>query len=294
MSLTDLPSDFTWDSTVHNALLERVASGALDEADNVPEWPLCRNAIKFKLIENTADFLTNNSVPPPPPAVLVLTQSTASGGLKLAPFPSRHINQLMMNDPPVNYMSEPQALQLKQYIFSQLDQFDGFPFTIQRLCELCVYPKRHYKAVGKYLRAVEKSLLVTSTWDSFPPVTDKVADSVSRGAIMMGTATSSAPATPLFSPIPFLHNDARRSQSRSPPPSPLVLGGSGSSTVEPLEPKAIGLVDELDDPSPGHLSDHPVALSATTTVADPAVGLQDRFVKAEDAMVVDDDKENIE
>ena len=42
------------------------------------------------------------------------------------------------------------------------------PFTIQRICELCIRPQDHYKAVGKYLRAVEKTLLVTSTWDSFP------------------------------------------------------------------------------------------------------------------------------
>jgi serine/threonine-protein phosphatase 4 regulatory subunit 2 len=34
------------------------------------------------------------------------------------------------------------------------------------------------------------------------------------------------------------------------------------------------LVDELDDPRPGHLSDHPTAITTTTS-------LQDRFVRAE-------------
>ncbi len=75
----------------------------------------------------------------------------------------------------------------------------------------------------------------------------------------------------------------------------------------------IGLVDELDDPSPGHMSDHPTALSATTTTTPggtekaetkPIFGsLEERFVKSSesarieaDNMAVDEadeDKENI-
>lgn len=45
----------------------------------------------------------------------------------------------------------------------------------------------------------------------------------------------------------------------------------------------MGLVDELDDPSPGHLSDHPQALSSTTTVVEtkkPVASLGDRFVRS--------------
>ena len=174
------------------------------------------------------------------------------------------------------------------------------PFTIQRLCELCVEPKKHYNSAGKYLRAVEKSLLVTSAWASFPnlPETANIPASITMGP------TASTPATPLFSPIPFLHNDARRSQSRSPPPSPLVLAtGSELTTPEPFDaldaPKAIGLVDELDDPGPGHLSEHPVALTSVTTLAGQSTGelgsLEEKFVKADDgdAMAVDEeDKEN--
>lgn len=47
--------------------------------------------------------------------------------------------------------------------------------------------------------------------------------------------------------------------------------------------QAIGLVDELDDPSPGHLSERPQPLSSTTDVPlKPLIGsLEERFTKGE-------------
>lgn len=150
-------------------------------------------------------------------------------------------------------------------------------------------------------------MLVTSTWSEFPPLTEKEKEMTMRNIISSNSEPPlSVPNTPLFSPIPFLHGDARRSKSLSPPPSPLAL-----STVGPtngghpenlsLEPQVLGMVDELDDPSPGHMSDHPTALTAVTTVDDGKEGapivqsLEFRFVRAEDednAMAVDENKEN--
>jgi serine/threonine-protein phosphatase 4 regulatory subunit 2 len=83
----------------------------------------------------------------------------------------------------------------------------------------------------------------------------------------------------------------------------------GTSSIEPLNDampqRAIGLVDELDDPSPGHMSDHPTAISSVTTVVSRPFleTLGSRFVRGsedqtamerEREMVVDDvdDKEN--
>lgn len=86
--------------------------------------------------------------------------------------------------------------------------------------------------------------------------------------------------------------------------------------AESLEQKAFGMVDEVDDPSPGHMSEHPTALSSVTTTttvgSKPFLGsLEQRFTKSEggeeaagpssaskgrgeDAMAIDDaeDKEN--
>lgn len=146
---------------------------------------------------------------------------------------------------------------------------------------------------------------MTSTIDAFPvlPPEDPLMATPMHSFSPTGSLREAT--TPLFSPIPFLHEDARsRSRSRSPPMSPLQLAGTGRSlspgaddfrlggaaavaVVDPVPLDAIaveggpiadgpviGLVDELDDPSPGHMSDHPTALSATTsTTTEPAANL---------------------
>ncbi|KIM49413.1 hypothetical protein M413DRAFT_21643 [Hebeloma cylindrosporum] len=300
-----LPSD---------TLLESIASTDIVQSD----WDNLRDVIKAKIQKNISLFLSTTQKPDPPAPYAPAT--TASGGLKMPPFLPRKPGQMHGTDPPLNYMNEEEATEMKDRIFAQLDQFDGSPpFTIQRLCELCVEPMKQYKSVGKYLRAVEKSVLVTSTWDSFPPLSQSDIQSAGRSAIMLGSTLQSAPSTPLFSPIPFLHDDARRSKSRSPPPTPLTLNPSIPPDEGPLETKAIGLVDEFDDPRPGHMSDHPTALSSVTTLPETTPGpqsrpflesLEERFVKAEDqmdtagdlppepvagsdSMELDEDKENV-
>ncbi|KAK7054965.1 hypothetical protein VNI00_003428 [Paramarasmius palmivorus] len=289
MSVSNEAVPTRW-SPEFDSILAAVASNDVLEV----EWIKLRSIIKLKLSENIALFLKDPNPPPTPPNFLPI--SLINGGLRLPPFPPRQ--QADKSDEAVHRRS--------------LDEFESEPpFTIQRVCELCLEPKKHYKAVGKYLRAVEKSLLVTSSKDSFPPITDTDANGLTRSISISGSTSQSTPTTPLFSPIPFLHEDARRSKSRSPPPSPLALGAVapvGESHPEPLETKALGLVDELDDPGPGHMSDRPTALTAVTAIEEGKDGapilqsLEERFVKPSepesteqgdgDAMMVDENKEN--
>ncbi len=53
----------------------------------------------------------------------------------------------------------------REKVFQQLECFCGVPFTVQRLCELMTAPKRHYKRSDKFMRALEKNMLIVSTVD---------------------------------------------------------------------------------------------------------------------------------
>jgi len=48
----------------------------------------------------------------------------------------------------------------KLKVFDQLDAFSGVPFTVQRLAELITSPRKHYKRTDKFMRALEKNMLV--------------------------------------------------------------------------------------------------------------------------------------
>lgn len=56
---------------------------------------------------------------------------------------------------------------MRTRIMDAVQKFTGAPFTIQRLCELLVDPRRHYKRSDKFMRGLEKNVLVVSTVDPF-------------------------------------------------------------------------------------------------------------------------------
>nr|CAG4652110.1 EOG090X0BWU [Triops cancriformis] len=61
------------------------------------------------------------------------------------------------NVDPFNYQT------MRDKLLEQFDYFSNAPFSIQRLCELLTTPKRHYKRTDKFMRGLEKNLLVVST-----------------------------------------------------------------------------------------------------------------------------------
>jgi serine/threonine-protein phosphatase 4 regulatory subunit 2 len=50
---------------------------------------------------------------------------------------------------------------VKGKVFEQLEAFVGIPFTVQRLAELLTTPRRHYRRTDKFMRALEKNMLVS-------------------------------------------------------------------------------------------------------------------------------------
>ena len=68
--------------------------------------------------------------------------------------------------PPVPNVDPFSFASCKSKVFQQLDYFGGIPFTVQRLCELLVSPRKHYKRTDKFMRALEKNMLIVSTVDS--------------------------------------------------------------------------------------------------------------------------------
>ncbi|XP_037107673.1 serine/threonine-protein phosphatase 4 regulatory subunit 2-B [Syngnathus acus] len=51
---------------------------------------------------------------------------------------------------------------MKERILKIVEGYNGIPFTIQRLCELLTEPKKNYKGTDKFLRGVEKNVMVVS------------------------------------------------------------------------------------------------------------------------------------
>ncbi|XP_067907601.1 serine/threonine-protein phosphatase 4 regulatory subunit 2-like isoform X2 [Heterodontus francisci] len=52
--------------------------------------------------------------------------------------------------------------EMKNRILKIVNGFTGIPFTIQRLCELLTDPKKNYTGTDKFLRGVEKNVMVVS------------------------------------------------------------------------------------------------------------------------------------
>ncbi|KAM8929950.1 serine/threonine-protein phosphatase 4 regulatory subunit 2 isoform 2-T2 [Pelodytes ibericus] len=52
--------------------------------------------------------------------------------------------------------------EMKDRILKIVTSFNGTPFTIQRLCELVTDPRRNYTGTDKFLRGVEKNVMVVS------------------------------------------------------------------------------------------------------------------------------------
>ncbi|XP_066284966.1 serine/threonine-protein phosphatase 4 regulatory subunit 2-B-like isoform X1 [Branchiostoma lanceolatum] len=68
-----------------------------------------------------------------------------------------------VDGPPTPNVENLSYEEMRERVVSIIESFTGPPFTMQRLCELVTDPKKHYKRSDKFLRGVEKNVLVVST-----------------------------------------------------------------------------------------------------------------------------------
>lgn len=98
--------------------------------DPVYQWPLLKCLFKEKLLSVITEFYESNP------------------GLEITPSP---------NVDPFNYDT------MKNSLIERIESFSSAPFTIQRICELLTAPRKQYNRIDKYMRAIEKNVLVVST-----------------------------------------------------------------------------------------------------------------------------------
>lgn len=94
------------------------------------QWTLVKPFIREKILNVIAEFAEQSAL------------------ADIPPYP---------NVDPFNYEA------MKTLLLERFDAFNGPPFTIQRLCELLSCPRKEYNRVDKFMRAVEKNILVVST-----------------------------------------------------------------------------------------------------------------------------------
>lgn len=98
--------------------------------DPVYQWSLVKNLFREKLIKVITDFF----------------ESTLTVELPACP-----------NVEPFSYD------RMKNSLLERFDTFNSAPFTVQRICELLTNPRKEYNRADKYMRAIEKNILVVST-----------------------------------------------------------------------------------------------------------------------------------
>ncbi|CAD5124934.1 DgyrCDS13179 [Dimorphilus gyrociliatus] len=162
--------------------------------------------------------------------------------------------------------------EMKSRILDAIEQFNGIPFTIQRLCELITCPKKHYKASDKFLRGLEKNLMVVTTID---PLGNKIYNEmkIEENPVFNGVR----PQSPVFSsPAPTSFLSWHPNSPASPYTSAAYPKSTTSSTTtteesdqssnrssknftrNPMDIDRLSNVENISDPATAHLSDEEV------------------------------------
>ncbi|XP_076670489.1 uncharacterized protein LOC143369904 [Andrena cerasifolii] len=141
--------------------LEEYLCWVAKTGDPVYQWSLIKTLFREKLTRVMTDFY--ESCPT----------------LELAPCPNvDHFNYDTM----------------KSNLLERLESFANAPFTVQRICELLTAPRKEYNRVDKFMRAIEKNILVVSTREPGPIARrNENGDGMVNGSVDEETAVTQPP-----------------------------------------------------------------------------------------------------
>ncbi|KAL6919487.1 hypothetical protein FSST1_003513 [Fusarium sambucinum] len=244
-----------------NGPLSQFAAGATVEKD---VWPSVRSDIITRLDKIAHNDFAIPNLPPPPPAYHPVLESRKSPPPS---SPQAESSQETKKDastteslPATQRIEGALPKQLADMLIDITKHLETFetdpPHTIQRLAELILRPKAHYKAVAPYLHAVDRVVQVTSSTSTYPlppPIPDMSSMHL-NGEDPKNPAVSVAWSNPttaalgtdealggaLLTPIPWL---TRRSPESSQDTPGAQIHSEGTETIE--GPNGVGSIETV-------------------------------------------------
>ncbi|RKL01793.1 hypothetical protein BFJ68_g12171 [Fusarium oxysporum] len=255
-----------------NGPLTLFASGATVEKD---VWPTVRSDIIARLDKIAHNEFPIPKLPPPPPAHQPPVEVRASAPASPQAESSQETNKetaATESLPATQVIDGALPKQLADMVIDITKHLETFethpPHTIQRLAELILRPRAHYRAVAPYLHAVDRVVQVTSSTKTYPlppPIPDMSsmhlngedpkdpAVSVSwSNPTTAALGTDEALGGALLTPIPWL---TRRSPESSQDTPGAQIHSESTETIE--GPNGVGSIETVSVsvngiPSTGH------------------------------------------
>ncbi|KAL4730655.1 hypothetical protein ACLX1H_002693 [Fusarium chlamydosporum] len=244
-----------------NGPLSQFAAGATVEKD---VWPAVRSDIISRLDKIAHNDFPIPKLPPPPRVPQAIVEARTSPS---ASSPQVESSQETNKDastteslPATQTIEGALPKQLADMLIDitkHLETFETYPpHTIQRLAELILRPKAHYRAVAPYLHAVDRVVQVTSSTNTYPlppPIPDMSSMHLNGEdpkdpavSVAWSNPTTAALGTDealggaLLTPIPWL---TRRSPESSQDTPGAQIHSEGTETIE--GPNGVGSIETV-------------------------------------------------
>ncbi|KAF4340570.1 hypothetical protein FBEOM_5510 [Fusarium beomiforme] len=255
-----------------NEPLTLFAAGATVEKD---VWPVVRSDIIARLDKIAHNEFPIPKLPPPPPApqpaVEVRTSVPSSPQAESSQETNKETaaTESLPATQTIHGALPKQLADMVLDITKHLETFEAHPpHTIQRLAELILRPKAHYRAVAPYLHAVDRVVQVTSSTKTYPlppPIPDMSSMHLNGEdpkdpavSVAWSNPTTAALGTDealggaLLTPIPWL---TRRSPESSQDTPGAQIHSESTETIE--GPNGVGSIETVSVsvngiPSTGH------------------------------------------